>query len=192
MIDALYRELTILGFVGLVLMCFVRAGLMDVWSQALFGAHHAHEVSQAKALAEHHIKQHGAGADHKDAVHHAVSTVIDYGAATQERRRRLFAEAAAPFKAAARRLHGAELVEVFEEVHMVVFIVMCVFIVLVFFLLVATAQTKQKFAEGERLRQSDVFTECKNEEARSIPSQAALRHYYLPSRQAHVLPGRHG
>eukprot|EP00392_Amoebophrya_sp_AT5.2_P000499 g500.t1 len=143
MIDAMFKELTILGFVGLSLMCLVKSGALTVAAVTIFEHHHL----------EHHVAQHHEAESHGHVVHH--HTVVSYEHGEQGDLEGGGAEAAA----ARRRLHGAfhdpiaeELFEMFEAVHMMIFFVMVAFIALVGCLLVQSSMTRAKFHLCQNLR----------------------------------------
>lgn len=115
--DALFKELTMLGFVGLCLMCLVKGGIMtDV----------AYLIAAAHAIPE---EVHALGEEVKE-----------------ETQRRLEADPVAKL-----------LCEIFEEIHVLIFVIMICFIALVTILLVTAQATQKKFRISEHMTQEQVL-----------------------------------
>ncbi|CAD7955824.1 unnamed protein product [Amoebophrya sp. A120] len=160
MIDAMFKELTILGFVGLALMCIVKSGVLTAAAVIIFEHHHLKK----------HIHQHEEAIEHSEGgeiVHHhevhydRLLLERSSGSSTSGAGTVVPSEPSSPL----RQLHGnfhdpiaAELFELFEAVHMMIFFVMVAFIALVGCLLIQSGMTRTKFHLCQNLRPDQKLT----------------------------------
>ncbi|CAD7926936.1 unnamed protein product [Amoebophrya sp. A25] len=161
MIDATFKELTILGFVGLSLMCLVKSGALKAVAEAVF-----ERVHGDKHASEHASRRHVLSHVHE---HHVMVLNHEAGGVTEnvvEGDRRLLLQGEKRRGAAPRReLHmeetdpiATELFELFEQVHMMIFFIMVAFIGLVASLLILSGLTREKFALCRDLKAEQVST----------------------------------
>lgn len=155
-INAVFKELTILGFVGLVMMALVKSGAMDFLDRALFND--SHERSDRRLFEEVN-----AGADQALTSVETVSALLQSASTLPSSMKAALMDAAVAWEQSQDK--GvvdkeeeevvSQLAMLFEEVHIMIFKVMLCFIALVVILLTQAVATRNDFMEAERVKSKD-------------------------------------